>query len=125
VGKIPPVDAFAVEVQSTADKPPESKGTTDMGITIGTVDPQVLKAAALEDVNRIQMETLNIDLDKVGARDARIIMSEEHKTLGYRPPPDSLAAKVQRSSTKHPDSSLGLNAGTLREAARADAEKIK
>ena len=106
------------------DKPAESKDTADAATT-GTVDPQVLKVAALEDANRIQMVSLGIDLDKVGAKDARIIMSEEHKRLGYRPPPDSLAAKAQRSSAKHPDSSLGLDAATLREAARADAERIK
>ena len=90
-----------------------------------SIDPQILKVAALEDANRIQIASLSIDLDKVGTKDARIIMSEEHKRLGYRPPPDSLAAKAQRSSTKHPDSSLGLDAATLREVARADAEKIK
>ncbi|KAF9784790.1 hypothetical protein BJ322DRAFT_988679, partial [Thelephora terrestris] len=89
------------------------------------IDPEVLRAAALEDANRLLGETLSIDLDKVGAKDARILMSEEHKCLGYRPPSDSLAAKAQRSSTKHPESSLGLDAATLREAARADAERIK
>ena len=96
-----------------------------MKTTTDTIDPQVLKVAALEDANRIQMAALTIDLGKVGAKDARIIMSEQHKSLGYRPPPDSLAAKAQRSSTKHPDSTLGLDAAKLREAARADAERIK
>lgn len=110
---------------STADKPIEPKDTANTKTVAGTIDPQVLKVAALKDANRIHMATLSIDLDKVGVKDARIIMSEEHKSLGYRPPPDSLAAKAQRSSTKHPDSSLGLDAVTLREAARADAERIK
>ena len=110
---------------AATDKPAESKDTTDTKTTNGTVDPQVLKVAALEDANRIQMATLSIDLDKIGTKDARIIMSEEHKSLGYRPPPDSLAAKAQRSSAKHPNSSLGLDAAMLREAARADAERIK
>ena len=119
-GKTPPVDALAVAVPT--DTPSEPKDTMD---TNGIIDPQALKVAALEDANRIQMAALSIDLDKVGVKDARIIMSEEHKTLGYRPPPDSLAARAQRSSTKHPDSSLGLDAATLRKAARADAERIK
>jgi len=123
VGHVPPIDAFAVV--AAAEKPAEPKATTNIRIADGTIDSQVLKVAALEDANRIQMTTLSIDLDKVGAKDARIIMSEEHKNLGYRPPPDSLAAKAQRSSAKHPDSSLGLDNATLREAARADAERIK
>jgi hypothetical protein len=97
----------------------------DTKTSASTIDPEALKVAALEDANRIKEATLSIDLDKVGVKDARIIMSEEHKSLGYRPPPDSLAAKAQRSSTKHPHSSLGLDAAMLREAARADAERIK
>lgn len=110
---------------AAAEKRAEPKGTTDLKTTTGTTDSQVLKVAALEDANRIQMVALSIDLDRVGVRDARVIMSEEHKCLGYRPPPDSLAAKAQRSSTKHPDSTLGLDNAALREAARADAERIK
>lgn len=123
MGHVPPIDAFTVV--AAADTPAEPKDTTDVKTTAGTIDSQVLKVAALEDATRIQMATLSIDLDKVGVKDARIIMSEEHKNLGYRPPPDSLAAKAQRSSAKHPDSSLGLDSMTLREAARADAERIK
>ncbi|KAF9649736.1 hypothetical protein BDM02DRAFT_3113384 [Thelephora ganbajun] len=105
--------------------PVEPKDSADKQNTTGTIDPQVLKVAALEDANRIQTATLSIDLDRIGVKEARIIMSEEHKSLGYRPPSDSLAAKAQRSSTKHPDSCLSIDAATLREAARADAEKIK
>ena len=123
MGQAPSVDTVAVV--AAIDKPSEPKDTMDIETTTGTINPQVLKVAALKDANRIQMETPRIDLDKVGVKDARIIMSEEHKTLGYRPPPDSLAARAQRSSTKHPDSSLGLDTATLREAARADAERIK
>jgi hypothetical protein len=123
VGDVPPSDAFAV-VADTGESF-ESEDTKDESTPTRTIDPEVLRAAALEDANRLLGETLSIDLDKVGARDARILMSEEHKCLGYRPPSDSLAAKAQRSSTKHPESSLGLDAATLREAARADAERIK
>ena len=125
VGHVPPAEAFATEVQSATDEAVESKDTADTKITDCGIDPQALKVAALEDTSCIQTGSLSIDLDKVGVKDARIIMSEEHKSLGYRPPPDSLAAKAQRSSTKHPDSELGLDATTLREAARADAERIK
>lgn len=107
------------------EKPSEFRDTKDVKTSTSTMNIEVLKVAALEDANRIQGETLSIDLDKVGVKDARIIMSQEHKSLGYRPPPDSLAAKAQRSATKHPDSNLGLDPATLREAARADAERIK
>lgn len=123
VGDIPHVDASAVAAE--ARKPSESRDTKNPKTSTITIDPENLKVAALEDANRIREATLSIDLDKVGVKDARIIMSEEHKSLGYRPPPDSLAAKAQQSATKHPDSSLGLDAATLREAARTDAERIK
>ena len=125
IGCVSRTSAFAAEVQSPIDKPAEPKDMTETKITIGTIDPQLLKVTELEDANRVQMVTQSIDLDKVGAKDARIIMSEEHKSLGYRPPPDSIAARAQRSSSKHPDSSLGLDAATLRDAARADAERVK
>lgn len=122
IGDIPPSGAFAM---AETERPAESGETEDANTPTRTIDPEALRIAALKDANRILGETLSIDLDRVGVKDARIIMSEEHKCLGYRPPSDSLAAKAQRSSTKHPDSSLGLDVATLREAARADAERIK
>ena len=118
-GDIPPPHVLAVETEK-----PRAE-YTDSNTPPSAINTEALKVAALEDANRILEATLSIDLDKVGIRDARVIMSEQHKCLGYRPPPDSLAAKAQRSSTKHPDSSLGLDVMVLREAARADAEKIK
>lgn len=123
VGDIPHVAAPAVVAE--ARKPSKFRDTEEGKTFTNTVDPEVLRVAALEDANRIRGATLSIDLDKVGVKDARIIMSEEHKNLGYRPPSNSLAAKAQRSAAMHPDSSLGLDASTLREAARADAERIK
>jgi hypothetical protein len=123
LGGVPHADPSTVVAET--EKPSKFRDTKDVKTSTSTIDPEALKVAALEDANRIRGATLSIDLDKVGVRDARIIMSEEHKNLGYRPPPDSLAAKVQRSATKHPDSSLGLDAATLREVARADAERIR
>lgn len=53
-------------------------------------------------------------------------MSEEHKALGYRPPPGSLAAEAQAAASKHSDTtSAGITAEQIREAALADAERIK
>ena len=62
--------------------------------------------------------------------DARRLMSEEHKALGYRPPPDSLAAQAQafaaRNETLHSeDDALTVDEDILRQAAITDAERIK
>lgn len=63
--------------------------------------------------------------------DARKLMSYEHRALGYRPPPGSLAAEAQAVAAKL-SSSKGVGAGRatlkdeiLREAAKRDAERIK
>ena len=74
IGHVPPVDAF--EAVAAAVKPVRPKDTMDTKTANSTIDSQVLKVATLDDANRIQM-TLGIDLDKVGVKDARIIMSEE------------------------------------------------
>ena len=57
-------------------------------------------------------------------------MSEEHKALGYRPPPGSLAAQAQAAVARHEtqraeEHSLTVEAEKLRQAAIADAEHIK
>ena len=52
-------------------------------------------------------------------------MSAEHKALGFRPPPGSLAAEAQAEAAKHPNTSLRISAEELRKAAIADAERIK
>jgi hypothetical protein len=51
-------------------------------------------------------------------------MSAEHKALGYRPPPGSLAAEAQAAAAKHPNTSEHIDENTLREAARSDAARI-
>lgn len=57
--------------------------------------------------------------------DARRLMSAEHKALGFRPPPGSLAAEAQAEAAKHPNTPVRLSAEELRKAALADAERIK
>lgn len=54
-------------------------------------------------------------------------MSEEHKALGYRPPPGSLAAQAQSAAAKHPN---GVpdghpDAHDLQRAALEDVAKIE
>ena len=52
-------------------------------------------------------------------------MSLEHKALGYRPPPGSLAAEAQAQAAKHPQAGAQISEEAMRLAALADAEKIK
>lgn len=57
--------------------------------------------------------------------EARKLMSVEHKALGYRPPPGSLAAEAQAEAAKHPQTSAQVTEEQIRLAALADAERIK
>ncbi len=62
--------------------------------------------------------------------DARKLISEEHKALGFRPPPGSLASQAQalvaRHETSHAeDHDLTLNEEKIKQAALLDAERIK
>lgn len=52
-------------------------------------------------------------------------MSEEHKALGYRPPPGSLAAEAQSAASKHPNARAGVDGATLAKVAVEDAKKIE
>ena len=52
-------------------------------------------------------------------------MSVEHKALGYRPPPGSLAAEAQAEAAKHPQTNARISEEQIRLAALADAERIK
>ena len=53
-------------------------------------------------------------------------MSHEHRALGFRPPPGSLAAEAQSAAARHPDGDgTHLDDDTLREIALRDAERIK
>lgn len=56
-------------------------------------------------------------------------MSEEHKALGYRPPPGSLASQAQTAAAKHPAGALftqppvqSLQRAALEDAATVDGE---
>lgn len=51
-------------------------------------------------------------------------MSDEHKALGYRPPPGSLAAEAYAAAAKHPDASANVDSTTLVKAAFEDATHI-
>lgn len=58
--------------------------------------------------------------------EARKIMSLEHKALGYRPPPGSLASDAQAAASKHPVVNASITDATvLRDAAFRDAARIE
>ncbi|EJD54397.1 hypothetical protein AURDEDRAFT_79282, partial [Auricularia subglabra TFB-10046 SS5] len=53
-------------------------------------------------------------------------MSEEHKILNYRPPPNSLAAQAQAAAAKHPDAPGAVNdIQELKRLAADDAVRIQ
>ena len=61
------------------------------------------------------------------AAEARKVMSEEHKILGFRPPHGSFAAEVQSIAAKHPEGKPGAvppDTGKLKEIAREVALRI-
>jgi hypothetical protein len=140
LGYRPPPGSLAAEAQAAAAKHPNPTEH---------LDPNVLKEAARADAARVHdarevggsqsstitgtdtastsagTSTTPIDLSKVGASDAATIESAEHKALGYRPPPGSLAAEAQAAAAKHPEASLGVSEAQLAEMAREDAMKVE
>ncbi|KAI1790905.1 hypothetical protein LXA43DRAFT_890166 [Ganoderma leucocontextum] len=67
-----------------------------------------------------------INLNTINATDARILMSHEHRALGFRPPPGSLAAEAQSAAARHPEGDgTRVDDDTLRAVAVRDAERIK
>ncbi|KAI0370922.1 hypothetical protein BV20DRAFT_1018097 [Pilatotrama ljubarskyi] len=116
LGFRPPPGSLASEAQSAAAKHPDASAN---------VDRTILAKAALEDATHIAAGSQKgLDVQNVGEAEARKLMSEEHRALGYRPPPGSLAAKAQAEAAKHPDASAGVDPATLAQAALQDAARI-
>ncbi|KAI0668896.1 hypothetical protein C8Q78DRAFT_1080773 [Trametes maxima] len=154
LGFRPPQGSFAAEVQSLAAKNPEGKpgaSTADTSKlkeiaredalrilaerkTSTGADRDALPASA-KHVNggdkhvapaRHSPPIPGVNLNKISATDARVLMSHEHRALGFRPPPGSLAAEAQSAAAKHPEGDgTQLADATLREIALRDAERIK
>ncbi|ESK96734.1 hypothetical protein Moror_6694 [Moniliophthora roreri MCA 2997] len=126
LGYRPPPGSLASEAQAAAAKHPQGGP--------GQPDMELLKKAALEDAAKIERERGHpapkstvvdgIDLGIIGEADARKLMSEEHKALGYRPPPGSLAADAQSAAAKHPEGKGSIDAAVLTQAALKDAARI-
>ncbi|CDO70435.1 hypothetical protein BN946_scf184999.g76 [Trametes cinnabarina] len=118
LGYRPPPDSLASEAQSAAVKHPDASAG---------VDTTLLAKAALEDAIRVASGnggSHDLDLSRVGEAEARRLMSEEHRALGYRPPPGSLASTAQSEAAKHPYASADLDPAALAQAALEDAKKI-
>lgn len=118
LGYRPPAGSLAAQAQAAAAQHPEGEVR---------LPAHQLQRAALEDAARIEGGSLQseIDLNAIGQAEARKLMSEEHRALGYRPPPGSLAAEAQSAAAKHPESSAGVDVGTLTKAAVEDAKAIE
>ncbi|KAG7450902.1 uncharacterized protein BT62DRAFT_943834 [Guyanagaster necrorhizus] len=128
LGYRPPPGSLASEAQAAASKHPD-------GISPSPPDTASLREAALKDAARIGLRSerstpskkisFDIDLDRIGLADARKLMSEEHKALGYRPPPGSLAAEAQVAAAKHPEiKDSNIDPRILTKAAQKDAARI-
>ncbi|EGN94709.1 hypothetical protein SERLA73DRAFT_187768 [Serpula lacrymans var. lacrymans S7.3] len=126
LGHRPPPGSLAAQAQSAAAKHPTGRPERS-----SRPDTDTLTMAALEDVARISRDeargTRGVNLDAIGASEARTLVSLEHRALGYNPPRGSLASKAQRAAAKHPQGgpmSARPNADTLAQAAVDDAAHI-
>ncbi|KAI0789204.1 hypothetical protein C8Q75DRAFT_807312 [Abortiporus biennis] len=118
LGYRPPPGSLAAQAQAAAARHPNGSIATNF-------NTQALQRAVLEDVAGIDGAAAKIDLNKIGIAEARKLMSEEHKALGYRPPPGSLAAEAQAAAAKHPHAKANVDFTTLTKAALEDAKKIE
>ena len=134
LGYRPPPGSLAAEAQAAAAKHPWAL----LGL-----DSIALTQAALKDASSISAPApVAFDVDSLGAGQSRLIcvpfvsltslveeaktlMSEEHRALGYRPPHGSLAATAQSAASKHPDAHAGIDVATLAQAAMRDAKRIE
>ncbi|THH06313.1 hypothetical protein EW145_g4171 [Phellinidium pouzarii] len=75
--------------------------------------------------------TALVNLEHITSKEAQIIESEEHRALGYKPPPESLAALAQSAAALNEQLSATSREErgsqptvVLKEAARADAAQL-
>ncbi|RPD76975.1 hypothetical protein L226DRAFT_532983 [Lentinus tigrinus ALCF2SS1-7] len=154
LGFRPPHGSFAAEVQSMAAKHPDGKpgAAVDTGKlkeiaredalrilaerkTSTGADKDALPVVGTKTTNGNGVHTAparhsppnpGVNLNTISAADARVLMSHEHKALGFRPPPGSLAAEAQSAAARHPEGDgTHFDDDTLRDIAFRDAERIK
>ncbi|KZT05280.1 uncharacterized protein LAESUDRAFT_813647 [Laetiporus sulphureus 93-53] len=142
LGFRPPHGSLAAEVQAAAAKHPEGNPEKQRP------DVAKLKELARQDAIRILTErkhtseispideadrnanssssTGGVNLSTISVAEARALMSHEHRALGFRPPPGSLAAEAQAAAAKHPEGDGDtVDCEVLKEVALRDAERIK
>ncbi|KAH7096228.1 hypothetical protein BKA62DRAFT_625186 [Auriculariales sp. MPI-PUGE-AT-0066] len=131
LGYRPPHGSLAAEAQKAAAKHPDAPGALNGNVS-------ELKRLAADDAARVEAARGNpppanaayreVDLDGgltgIGQVEASKLMSAEHKALGYRPPPDSLAAQAQRAAAQHPNTKSNIDPNILADAAIKDAARI-
>ncbi|TFK50567.1 hypothetical protein OE88DRAFT_1661049 [Heliocybe sulcata] len=135
LGYRPPKGSLAAEAQAEAAKHPEGDGRE---LNRAELRELAQADAVLVEAERSELDTSSssptssapIDLNNINAKEARKLMSEEHKLLGHRPPPGSLAAEAQSAAAKHPDApgaagGRELNRAELREVAAEDAARVE
>ncbi|GBE87028.1 hypothetical protein SCP_1002740 [Sparassis crispa] len=140
----PPQGSLAAEAQAAAAKHPDGRPDA------APPDTLRLKALARKDAERILAErkmntegatadadgkrveekhtpaTEGVNLSTISAVEARTLMSHEHRALGFRPPPGSIAAEAQAAAARHPEGDgVVVDKEVLKEIAIKDAERIK
>ncbi|TBU43083.1 hypothetical protein BD309DRAFT_991240 [Dichomitus squalens] len=126
LGYRPPPGSLAAAAQAAVAR----HETQHAGEHTLTIDQEKLRQAALADAQRIKEARgdasgpASVDLNSIGDAEARKLMSDEHKALGYRPPPGSLASEAQSAAARHSDASSGIDTATLARAAFEDASRI-
>lgn len=122
----PPISCIPAPKRPTSEPP--STSSRKPSVAVKSRSNQLAKQTSklLSPAEAAKDLVLDIDLSMIGKDQARKIMSEEHKILGFRPPPGSLAAEAQAAAAKHPVVTGGqvLSVQKLKEAAKADAERI-
>ncbi|KAL6308788.1 hypothetical protein BKA93DRAFT_822079 [Sparassis latifolia] len=144
LGFRPPQGSLAAEAQAAAAKHPDGRHDA------APPDTLRLKALARKDAERILAErkmnteattadangkqveekhtpaTDGLNLSTISAVEARTLMSHEHRALGFRPPPGSIAAEAQAAAARHPEGDGAVvDKEVLKEIAIKDAERIK
>ncbi|THH29313.1 hypothetical protein EUX98_g4881 [Antrodiella citrinella] len=128
----PPGDSLAAHAQLAAAKHPVSSDPMPVDILkrVAKVDAERILAQRNPTTADRQSPLLEIDVNMITKGDARLLMSFQHHALGYRPPPDSLAAKAQASIQRKSSSGSAaaeeqpIEETLLREAAYRDASRL-
>lgn len=119
LGFRPPASSLASEAQSAAAK--HATGNLAKH-DIGTLEGAAREDAARVARERAGVESEGLNIQSLSEDQVRQLMSEEHKELGYRPPPGSLASEAQSEVRKK---QRDVDYEAIHEAAVRDARRIQ